>query len=216
MSTENQARLVIIEGPDASGKTAVADCVAAMLDAPTSPISARAFHHARNGGSPDLYIRALDYAHQRAALCRATDNSLDDVILCDRWWHSTHVEAFRTSDNALGALARAEEMALPTPLLVVVLDAPDHVLNARMEARGEKVTREDMARRAIYREGAGEARLWTHDGSYTRQPSPPLVVVDSSGTVEETARAVATEVLRAMGRPVVGWDADGREVGLVG
>jgi len=214
MSTD-QARLVIIEGPDASGKTAVADCVAAMLDAPTSPIAARAFHHTRNGGSSDLYIRALDYAHQRAALCRATDNGMDDVILCDRWWHSTHVEAFRTSDSALGTLARAEEIALPRPLLVVVLDAPDHVLDARMAARGEKVTRADRDRRNIYREGAGEARLWAHDGSYARHPAPPLVVVDSSGSVEETAKRVATEVLRALGRPVVGWDADGREVPLV-
>ena len=85
-----------------------------------------------------------------------------------------------------------------------------------MEARGEKVTQADRDRRNIYREGAGEARLWAHDGSYTRQPSPPLVVVDSSGPVEETAKRVATEVLRAMGRPVVGWDADGREVGCVG
>lgn len=66
---------IIIEGPDASGKTAVVDCAAAMLDAPTSPISARAFHHERRGCSPDLYIRALDYAHQRAALCLATDTT---------------------------------------------------------------------------------------------------------------------------------------------
>lgn len=216
MSTEKQARLVIIEGPDASGKTAVADCAAAMLDAPTGPISARAFHHTRNGGSPDLYVRALDYAHQRAALCRATDNSMDDVIVCDRWWHSTHVEAIRSCQNALGTLAHAEEMALPRPILVVVLDAPDHILNARMNARGESVTLEDAARRAVYREGAGEARLWTHVGSLVRQPAPPLVVVDSSGPVEETAKRVATEVLRAMGRPVVGWDGDGREVALVG
>lgn len=217
MSTD-QARLVIIEGPDASGKTAVADCIAAMLDAPTSPIAARAFHHTRNGGSSDLYIRALDYAHQRAALCRATDNGMDDVILCDRWWHSTHVEAFRTSDSALGTLARAEEIALPRPLLVVVLDAPDHVLDARMAARGEKPTQADRDRRSIYRECAGPAHAW--DGEtitrVMRGGPPPVVVVDSSGAVEDTAKRVATEVLRAMGRPVVGWDGDGREVACVG
>lgn len=222
MSTEKTGRsgekapaLVIIEGADGTGKTTAVKAARAALH--LAGVRPGSFHHQTPTG--DRWRRALDFAAQRAEFAESiAHGSYDraDVIVCDRWWHSTHVEAFRTSDNALGTLARAEEIALPRPLLVIVLDAPDHVLSARMEARGEKVTREDAERRSIYREGAGEARLWAWEGSVIRTPAPPLVVVDSSGSVEETARMVATEVLRAMGRPVVGWDADGREVGCVG
>lgn len=219
MSTD-QARLVIIEGPDASGKTTAVKVVRATLH--LAGVRAESFHYRKPTG--DAWHRALDFAMQRAEFDEAVSSgtfndgstgAAPDVILCDRWWHSSHVEAFRLSSSSIGTLVRAEEIELQRPILVIVLDAPDCVLDGRMFARGERPSREDVARRAIYREGAGEARLWAHDGSYTRQPSPPLVVVDSSGSVEETAKRVATEVLRAMGKPVVGWDADGREVPLV-
>lgn len=221
-------RLVIIEGADGTGKTTAVRYACAMLA--RANVSAVPFHHrapdiASDSRSP--WQRALAFAAQRAELAndiaRGAHDGTDfippvDIILCDRWWHSTHVEAFRTSDSAMGTLVRAEELALPKPLVVIVLDAPDHVLDARMSQRGEKPTQADRDRRSIYRECAGPAHAW--DGEtitrVMRGGPPPVVVVDSSGAVEDTAKRVATEVLRAMGRPVVGWDGDGREVACVG
>lgn len=209
-------RLVIIEGADGTGKTTAVKVARAILH--IAGVKVASFHHERRGGSNNLYTAALDYAHQRAGMCFATDYADTEVILCDRWWHSSHVEAFRTGNSAIGTLARAEEIALPKPLVVVVLDAGDYILDARMIGRGEKVTQADRDRRSIYRECAGPAHAWDGESimRVMRGGPPPVVVVDSSGAVEDTAKRVATEVLRAMGRPVVGWDGDGREVACVG
>lgn len=225
MSGEKKPSLVIIEGADGTGKTTAVRYACALLS--RANVSAVPFHHRAPDPANDSrtpWQRALAFAAQRAELAndiaRGAHDGTDfippvDIILCDRWWHSTHVEAFRTSNSSLSTLVRAEEIALPKPLVVIVLDAPDHVLDARMIGRGEKVTQADRDRRSIYREGAGPAHLW--DGEMIMHGKrPPVVVVDSSGTMEDTAKRVATEVLRAMGRPVVGWDGDGREVACVG
>lgn len=214
-------KIIVIEGPDASGKTTAVRYVQEALA--RADVGSWAFHHQAPPVEADdrsAWSRALAFAAQRAHFATAVElGGYDkaDVIICDRWWHSTHVEAFRTSNSALGTLAHAEEVALPTPALVIVLDADDHVLDARMTARGEKVTQADRDRRSIYRECAGPAKAWVgrEGGSITRGAAPPLVVIDSAGPVSDTARRVATEVLRALGRPVVGWDGDGREVPLV-
>ncbi len=202
-------RLVIIGGADGTGKTTAVRYACAMLA--RANVSAVPFHHrapdiASDSRSP--WQRALAFAAQRAELAndiaRGAHDGTDfippvDIILCDRWWHSTHVEAFRTSDSALGTLARAEEIALPRPSLVIVLDAHDAIIDARMTARGEKVTQADRDRRSIYRECAGPAKVWTR-GGIIRGESPPLVMIDTAGTKEETAGAVVAEVLKAMGR----------------
>lgn len=206
-------KIIVIEGADGTGKTTAVTVARAMLA--LANVRATTFAHERRGGSDNLYVAALDYAHQRAGAFLATDYGDTEVILCDRWWHSSHVEAFRLSDSAIGNLVYAEEIALPRPSLVIVLDAHDAIINARMTARGEKVTQADRDRRSIYRECAGPAHAWDGE-SIMRGKSPPVIVVDSSGAVEDTAKRVATEVLRAMGRPVVGWDGDGREVACVG
>lgn len=196
-------KIIVIEGADGAGKTTAVRRASGELIA--AGLRAETFTHARNGGSDDLYIRALDYAYQRAAMFLATEFAPElDVILCDRWWHSTHVEAFRTSNSALGTLAHAEDIALPRPALVIVLDASDHVLDARMRERGEKVTQADRDRRSIYREGAGPAKLWVgrEGASIIHGDAPPVVVINSAGTKEWTAAKVVAEVMKVLGREV--------------
>lgn len=192
-------RLVIIEGADGTGKTTAVKVARAILH--IAGVKVASFHHERRGGSNNLYTAALDYAHQRAGMCFATDYADTEVILCDRWWHSSHVEAFRTGNSALGTLAHAEDIALPRPALVIVLDASDHVLDARMRERGEKVTQADRDRRSIYREGAGPAKLWT-GASIIHGDAPPVVVINSAGTKEWTAAKVVAEVMKVLGREV--------------
>jgi len=61
------ALLVVVEGPDGSGKTRQTDAVVDALCA--RGLAASAFHHTRTGASSDAYCAALDYAHQRAGAC---------------------------------------------------------------------------------------------------------------------------------------------------
>lgn len=194
-------KIIVIEGADGTGKTTAVTVARAMLA--LAGVRATTFAHERRGGSDNLYVAALDYAHQRAGAFLATDYGDTEVILCDRWWHSSHVEAFRASDSAIGNLVYAEEIALPRPSLVIVLDAHDAIIDARMTARGEKVTQADRDRRSIYRECARPAKVWTRR-KIIRGESPPLVMIDTAGTKEETAGAVVAEVLKVMGREVSG------------
>lgn len=214
--SDNNPRLVVIEGPDGTGKSTQVEAVVRALA--SAGVTAEAFHHEAPSRREDVrtrWQRALAFAAQRAALDARLGVINCDVVVCDRWWHSTHVEAVRRCDSALGSLAHAENRALPTPAIVVVLDAPDRVLNERLKARGESVTSFDRDCRAIYREAVGDAKLWTR--TLPMEPVPaPLVVIDTSGEPVETTRRIATEIMDALGLPLVGWDADGREVARVG
>lgn len=178
-------RLVVIEGPDASGTTVQADAVAAALKA--CGVTARAFHHER----PASWVRdpwsvALHYAELRAWTVKHL--RAGEVLVCDRWWHTNDVEGCVLplgARKAVRTLALAESTAPGMqPDLLIVLDADAEILNGRMLARGETPTAHDTERRWQYRESS------TFEGATFVDASQPLEAV--------TARIVA-EVLRAIG-----------------
>ena len=150
-----KTRLLILEGADATGTSTHARALAAALC--DEGITARAFHHPRARTDATPYGRALHYAVAREALVAALDHdAAPAVIVCDRWYQSTEVEAYvlsRTAPDlarAFDRLATADQYALPRPVLVVVLHANPLTLNARMTARGETPTHDDGLRRWAY------------------------------------------------------------------
>ncbi len=78
------------------------------------------------------------------------------VIVADRWYHSTAIEAEVVDDDAycaaLRMLADAESnIHAHVPAILFALDALDATLDDRMHARGEVPTPTDRERRRQYR-----------------------------------------------------------------
>ena len=138
--------LVVVEGADGTGKSTVARALAVAL----ADLGARAWHH----GPPlpmrprDPWSMALHYAAERASLAAAMREGVEaPVVIADRWVISAAVFAEVRCDCEVYDLARSESARLPSPALVVVLDAPDAVLDAR---RPDVLT-EEVRARAAYR-----------------------------------------------------------------
>jgi thymidylate kinase len=80
------------------------------------------------------------------------------VVIADRWYQSTEAIAL-TLPNPLHSrmidLCHLEGNVLPQPLLIVLLDAPDGVLNKRLSARGEAIPTGISVIRDSYRKMIG-------------------------------------------------------------
>jgi thymidylate kinase len=144
--------LTVVEGADGTGKSTVVRALAVAL----ADLGARAWHH----GPPlpmrprDPWSMALHYAAERASLAAAMREGTEaPVVIADRWWHTAAVfGAVRVSFAEID-LAAAEEKALPAPVLVVILDAPDAVLAARRP----DASPDEVGARTAYRR---HARRW--------------------------------------------------------
>lgn len=185
MSTRH---LVVIEGQHAGGKTTQTEAVARALRA--LGLDAQAWHHARQADASNRFSAALVYAHQRAELFAWAEREGPDVLLVDRWWHSTEVVAWTCANrerSALYRLAVAEKGLHLDPTLVLALDAPDEVLDARILERGAAVTDTDRLARPWYRDET-VLRAW---GAHR---------VDTSGDTAATTARLTAMVLAALGR----------------
>jgi thymidylate kinase len=185
-------KLIVLEHQHGAGGTHHADALAASLE--RLGVAAVSYHHAP-ARTPDPYGAALHYATERHAVCRYVTRA--SVLVADRWHFSTEVVGYTMRQDALHALASAERQALPTPALVLVLDAPDAALDTRIEARGAVVTDVDRAARPWYRD-RNVLRSWGAE------------VVDTSEPVAEVEARILARALAALG--VRGWDANGSEV----
>lgn len=148
-----RTKLIILEGQHGAGKTTHADALAKALRA--QGVDAQAWSHKPPPFAEcGAFAAALEYAGQRARLLAyARRGGGPDVLVVDRWWHSTEVVGW-TQPDARASLFRlvAAEKAQPHAVAVVfVLDAPDPVLDARIVTRGAAVTDTDRACRRIYR-----------------------------------------------------------------
>lgn len=147
-------RLVVFEGPDASGKTVQTSAVARVLRA--QGIDADWWNHptptvcdARTPWSLALY-----YAAARARLAGSiAANQGRAVLIVDRW-HYSATAALRGADKPydafLAELAIAEACALPRPALTIVLTAPGDLLDVRLARRGELRPRDATGVRTAY------------------------------------------------------------------
>ena len=173
-------RIIVIEGTEATGTTTHVRDLAAALRA--QGYAVYPFHHERPTDAT-AHARALDYATQRSVIADMAAGDWRYIILADRWWHTAHVEALLATDDRPGllALAQAEALLLPVPLLVAVLTAEDATLDARMILRGETPTDADRARRVLYRECSAPGGVWHSDEHQrTRDGTPPPLHVVST------------------------------------
>ena len=186
-------KLLVVEHQHGAGGTHHVTALVAALCA--RGIHARAFHHAPPpmDRPRDPWSVALHYAAERAAWWQAVQEGHEeaDVVVTDRWVLSTDAIAlarpsYDTTAYAMVRLALVEAGILPTPDLVVVLDASDTTLNARILARGVEVTDTDRACREVYR-NAAVLRVWA------------AVRVDTDRPVEVVEAEVLTLALRALG-----------------
>lgn len=149
---------VALEGPHGAGKSTLADAFAERLK--RDGVDARAFHHAHADSSLTPWQRALYFAQQRADIVAAHQHyaHAPRVVVCDRWSLSTWIDLAAAQDGplrtALQRLVHAEAEALPL-VQIVILDAPDDVLRARLEARGETHDPELAARSRRFARGTG-------------------------------------------------------------
>jgi thymidylate kinase len=186
-------KLLVVEHQHGAGGTHHVTALVAALCA--RGIHARAFHHAPPpmDRPRDPWSVALHYAAERAAWWQAVQEGHEeaDVVVTDRWLESSKaiglsLSPFDVTGEAMLAFARAEQRVLPTPALVVVLDASDDVLDRRIEARGLAVTEDDTRCRETYRDPA-IARSWG------------AVRVDTDRPVEVVEAEILTRALRALG-----------------
>ena len=144
-------KLIVIEGCDGTGTTTHTESlVYALVEAGHPAIG---FTHGPPAVDCSPWTRAVHYANERA---RMVDRfgKMDVVVVADRWWHSTLTFAHgcdAPTRNRLQMLVRMEKLALPTPVLVALLDAPDHELDARLTKRGEALRPVDLTYRQAYR-----------------------------------------------------------------
>lgn len=183
-----RTKFIVIEGNHAAGKSTQTEAVAARLRG--LDVDAAAWHHKAPEGASTRFSAALAYARQREELFAWAEREGPDVLLVDRWWHSTEVVAWTCDDrerSALYRLAVAEKPTLPAPVLLAVLDAPDEVLDARILERGAAVTDTDRLARPWYRDET-VLRAW---GAHR---------VDTSGPAAATTTRLTAMVLAALGR----------------
>lgn len=161
---ERAPLLIAVEGPDGAGKTTLVKRLA--LDALHPHVNVTTFHHGRSTNSSPV-AQALDYAMQRANIQpriprRRTEHpaeAKDEVMLFDRWWPSNGCSA--QPEGRL--LASVESTWLPRLDGIIWCDAPDAVLDERLNQRGERVIAADAEIRSRYRAMCAlpNGRWWT-------------------------------------------------------
>ena len=182
--------VLAIEGPDYVGKTTLARRLLILLNDRNIPT--RVHSHAPPPAGAGPWRTALHFACERARIAEEiAADAVTQVHIIDRWFTSAGVrmnamlEMRRRhgtavpDESACEQLHGAEIDALPH-VEMVILDAPDAVLDARAAMRGEVRTELERA----------EARIYRHV-----LRSLPGRRIDASGTLDDTAAAV----LRAVG-----------------
>jgi thymidylate kinase len=154
-------RWISIEGPDGGGHSTHADALAAALR--DAGHDARAYHHEPHLAGATGLARVCHYEasrrfvrHAKAASPRMDRPCRERVIVMDRgpWSGLVHARALEAQDTRRldsGHSVAAAELALWWGgLPVVMLDASDATLDARLLLRGED-PRESHAERAQWR-----------------------------------------------------------------
>lgn len=127
------------------------------------------------------------------------------TILCDRYYHSGIVYSAAKQNPALSlSWARAPELGLPRPDMVLFLDLDEATARARGGWGGELYERGEMQRRVRdFFWGLARGRIGA-DGTLSeedqradrefRQEEEDLVVVDARASVEEVAERIWDQV----------------------
>ena len=136
-------RSIAIDGPIGVGKTALAERLAARLDGTTileereNPFLAD-FYKGRPGAALQAQLFYLLNRHQQQTAQRQA-NLFTQVTICDYVFDKDKIFAYlNLDDNELFIYQRLYDLLaadIPSPDLVIYLQAPTDVLEARLEAR---------------------------------------------------------------------------------
>jgi len=144
-------RLIVLEGCDGTGTSTNAKKLGEALQ--REGYKTLVYHHPPHRPGAGDWERSLHYARERAEMVTRTAD--DTVVVADRWVYSTDAIAMTLDGDVRGrllALTALERMFLSSPILVVLLDAPDAVLDERLTARGESPPPQRGELRRVYRE----------------------------------------------------------------
>ena len=143
--------LIVLEGCDGTGTSTNAKKLGEALQ--REGYKTLVYHHPPHRPGGGDWERSLHYARERAEM--ATRTADDTVVVADRWVYSTDAIAMTLDGDVRGrllALTALERMFLSSPILVVLLDASDAVLDERLTARGESLPPHRGELRRVYRE----------------------------------------------------------------
>ena len=136
-------RSIAIDGPIGVGKTALAERLAARLDGATileereNPFLAD-FYRARPGAALQAQLFYLLNRHQQQTAQRQA-SLFAQVTICDYVFDKDKIFAYlNLDDNELFIYQRLYDLLaadIPSPDLVIYLQAPTEILEARLEAR---------------------------------------------------------------------------------
>ena len=133
--------IVALEGADAVGKNAHAARLVEHLKG-LCPVGLASFQHAPPPRpSATLVERAVWYATRRAILGESVACAqVPMLVVSNRWWWSTTM--LGSFQSEVLPIAEAEEVAWKAtpavPVVTILLDAPDEVLDARIAARARE------------------------------------------------------------------------------
>lgn len=146
-------KIIVIEGCDGTGTTTHTERLGYALARELGEDRVRIYRHPPHRAGAGDWERSLHYARERAEMVSREGEGR--IIVCDRWVSSTDALALTLSgsvrERMLG-LTSLERVSLPTPILTVLLDAPDVVLDERLRARGEEIPPWARELRRVYRE----------------------------------------------------------------
>lgn len=146
-------KIVVIEGCDGTGTSTHAEKLGYALARELGSDRVRFYRHPPHRPGAGDWERSLHYARERAEMIAREEEGR--IIVCDRWVSSTDALALTFSGTVrqrMLGLTALERAALPIPILTVLLDAPDAVLDERLLARGESIPPWAGALRRVYRE----------------------------------------------------------------
>ena len=146
-------KIIVIEGGDGTGTSTHAEKLGYALARELGGDRVRIYRHPPHRAGAGDWERSLHYARERAEMVARFEE--DRVIVCDRWVYSTDALALTSTGEArwrMLGLTSIEKAALPNPVLIILLDAPDAVLDERLLARGEVIPPWARELRRVYRE----------------------------------------------------------------
>lgn len=181
-----------------------------------------------------MFLRGQKAHLSNTGLCRKTIRSLiadGTTVICDRYYYSGIVYSAAKENPSLSlAWARAPEVGLPRPDIVLFLDLEEEAARSRGGWGGEVYEKADMQRRVRElfwglsmgriggdgggsvvgggRLASGSAAAGARDGGEFRQEEEDLVVVDAGPSVEEVAEEIWNKVwprIESVERGEVGW-----------
>jgi deoxyguanosine kinase len=191
---------IAIEGPIGAGKTALANRLAARLDAATvleereNPFLAD-FYAGRPGSALQTQLFYLLNRHRQQLSLRQA-NLFAQTTIADYLFDKDKIFAYlNLDDNELFIYQRLYDLLardVPSPDLVVYLQAPTDVLVKRLKERAKEVDDEASRPEASYLRELNEA----YQHFFFHYSATPLLVVETSQLDLATSDAAVEDLLR--------------------